>query len=330
MTEQIKETVDQPCKEKSGDEIDLVYIISRVIWKQRKLIGGIVVATVFAVAIISLFQTNIYQAKAVIMPVGAKDSGSNAGLMALAQQFGGVAGITTQGAASGFEIVGLLKSNVLREKIIQQYNLMPVLFYKKWDASRQTWKKESETGLNFNSIYPAWLRVFFSPALPNGAPIKDPDIPDTWDALRLLEDIVAIRQDNKQSTITISVEFRDPVRAAKIVDFFLTTLTNYMSSEAKRVAVINRKYLEEQLGSTSDPFIRQKTYNLIAQQIETAMMAGVKENFAFKVIDPPLAPDRKIRPKHTQMVALAFFASLFIGILTAFFVEYIKKTRPRN
>ena len=52
--------------------------------------------------------------------------------------------------------------------------------------------------------------------------------------------------------------------AAKIVDFFLTTLTDYMSSEAKRVAVINRKYLEEQLGSTSDPFIRQKTYNLIA------------------------------------------------------------------
>ena len=60
------------------------------------------------------------------------------------------------------------------------------------------------------------------------------------------------------------------------------------------------------------------------------MMAGVKENFAFKVIDPPLAPDKKVRPKHAQMVFLALFASLFIGILTAFFVEYIKKTRSRN
>ena len=160
MTEQIKEIADRPC-EKSGDEIDLVYTISRVIWKRRKLIGGIVIATVFAVAIISLFQTDIYQAKAVIMPIGTKDSSGSAGLMVLAQQFGGVTGITTQGATSSFEIVGLLKSNVLREKIIRQYNLMPVLFYKKWDASRQTWKKDSETGFGFHSIYPTWLRVFF-------------------------------------------------------------------------------------------------------------------------------------------------------------------------
>jgi len=67
--------------------------------------------------------------------------------------------------------------------------------------------------------------------------------------------------------------------ASKIVEYYLATLTNYMSSETKRVANTNRKYLEEQLVNTSDPFIKQKIYNLIAQQIETAMMAEVKENF---------------------------------------------------
>jgi uncharacterized protein involved in exopolysaccharide biosynthesis len=105
---------------------------------------------------------------------------------------------------------------------------------------------------------------------------------------------------------------------------------DYMSSEAKRVANTNRKYLEEQLGASSDPFIKQKTYNLIAQQIETAMMAEVKENFAFKVIDPPLAPDKKFKPKRAQMVVLSFVGALFLGIFGAFAWEYIEKVRAQQ
>ena len=332
MTELTNKIADQPCEEEPRDETDLVNIVLRVIWKRRKLIGGIAIVMAIAVAVISLFQTNIYQAKAVIMPVAAKESAGNAGLMALTQQFGGVPGISMPGTASGYEIVGLLKSNILREKIIRQYNLLPILFYRQWDASQQTWKKkDAGPGFILNPLYQVpWLRDFLAPALPNGVHKKDPNIPDTWDALRLLDEIIAIRQDTRQNTITISAEFHDPVMAAKIVDFYLTTLTDYMSSEAKRVAIINRKYLEEQLGSTSDPFIRQKTYNMIAQQIETAMMAGVKENFAFKIIDPPLAPDKKIKPKRTQMVILTLFAALFVGIIAAFFVEYVQKARARN
>jgi uncharacterized protein involved in exopolysaccharide biosynthesis len=100
-----------------------------------------------------------------------------------------------------------------------------------------------------------------------------------------------------------------------------------MSSEAKRVASTNRKYLEQQLGSTADPFIKQKTYNMIAQQIETGMMAAVKENFAFKIIDPPLAPDKKEKPKRGQMAMLSLTAALFAGIFAAFFKEYLDKIR---
>ena len=105
------------------------------------------------------------------------------------------------------------------------------------------------------------------------------------------------------------------------------TLTNYMSAEAKRVATTNRKYMEEQLGSTNDPFIKQKTYNMIAQQIEAGMMAEVKENFAFKVIDPPLAPDKKFRPKRGQMAMLSLILALFLGIFAAFFWEYVEKIK---
>jgi len=107
-------------------------------------------------------------------------------------------------------------------------------------------------------------------------------------------------------------------------------LTDHMSSEARRVATINQKYLEEQLGKTADPFIKQKIYNLIAQQLETSMMAEVKENFAFKVIDPPKVPDKKIKPKRTQMVLLSFVVFIFMGVFLAFFMEYLEKMKSKQ
>ena len=126
------------------------------------------------------------------------------------------------------------------------------------------------------------------------------------------------------------MEFPDPVMAAKMTNYFLTTLNDHMTSEAKRVARINMKYLEQQIDRTADPFIKQNIYALIAQQIETSMLAEVKENFAFKIIDPPKEPDQKIKPKRASMVMLSFVVSLFLGIFALFFKEYLKKSRAKG
>jgi LPS O-antigen subunit length determinant protein (WzzB/FepE family) len=123
------------------------------------------------------------------------------------------------------------------------------------------------------------------------------------------------------------MQFRDPKTAADIVTYTLLELTDHMSNEARRVADINKKYLESQIDKTADPFIKTKIYSLIAQQIETAMMAEVKENFAFKILDPPRTPDVKIKPKRTQMTIIAFVVSLFLGIFIAFGREYWKNHR---
>jgi uncharacterized protein involved in exopolysaccharide biosynthesis len=333
MAEQLNQPTERTCEERSDEESNLGGIslldYRRMIWKRRRMMGWIVVGAVFATVIVSLFMTNIYQAKAVIMPVTSKDNAAgSSGLAALAQQFGVLSGVSMPGSASAAEIVSLLRSNILREKVIQQYNLMPVLFYKQWDAEQRSWKKG---GVRLNpAYYLSLVSREIAPIPSQSSKKKDPDIPDMWDALRLFDEIIGITQDVKQNTITISADFHDPDMAAKIVEYFLVTLTNYMSSEAKRVSTTNQKYLEEQLGSTNDPFIKQKTYNMIAQQIEAGMMAEVKENFAFKIIDPPLTPDKKIKPKRAQMVMLSLIVALFVGIFVALFWAYIEKTRARK
>jgi uncharacterized protein involved in exopolysaccharide biosynthesis len=315
----------QECPEE--DEINFLDYW-RVIRKRQKLIIRVIVAAVLVTVVISLLMTNIYQAKAVITPVASKESAAGtSALSTWALQFGALPGIVLPGGSSAAEIVNLLKSNILREKVIERYQLLPVLFYKQWDAEKKDWKR----GISLNPlVYVGKLIKAITPGEPHGVMEKDTGVPDVWDGLRMLDSIIKVNQNIKENVIIITVDYYDPVMAAKMVEYLLTALTDHMSSEARRVATINQKYLEEQLGKTADPLIKQKIYNLIAQQLETSMMAEVKENFAFKVIDPPMVPDTKIKPKRMQIALFSFVVSIFIGVFLAFFMEYVEKAKSKE
>jgi len=116
------------------DEIDLL-TLWQVIWRRRRMIITLCIALTVLTAVISLFMENIYQVKAVVVPVVPKEAA------ALASQMGGFPGISLPGTATASEIVALLKSNILREKMVERYNLMPILFYEKWDPRRKHGRK---------------------------------------------------------------------------------------------------------------------------------------------------------------------------------------------
>lgn len=305
------------------DEIDLLEM-ARTIWRGRKLILCIVIICTLATIILSLTMTNIYTAKAVIKPVMPDRATSR--FSSLASQYGGLAGmvgIAMPNPSSSVEIANLLKSNVLKKEMIERYQLLPILFPKRWDPDNKTWKKP---GVSLN---PLALLAKLRPADPK-APQKEPGKPDTWDGIRALNNIVKISHNIKEDVITIAADFDDAETAAQIVDYYIVTLNEHMSSEARRIATINKEYLEKQLLETNDALVQQKIYSLIAEKIETMMMAEVNEGFAFKVLDPPMTPDRKSKPKRAQMVVLAFTVSLFIGVFVVLFREYLRKIKDQS
>ena len=69
---------------------------------------------------------------------------------------------------------------------------------------------------------------------------------------------------------------------------------------------------------------------MIAQQIETSMMAEVKENFAFKILDRPKVPDQKVKPKRSLMVLVSLVASFLLSLFFAVFLEYLEKVKLKN
>jgi uncharacterized protein involved in exopolysaccharide biosynthesis len=281
-------TEENPVKlreEQVGEVTIMDYV--NVVWKRRYFIILLVALAVLVTAAASVIMTPTFESKALISPVSqAQESAS---VSFLAAQFG----ITPPTPTSLSEINNLLNSNILREKILKKYDLLPILI------KEEILKKMSENE-------------------------------KTWEGIRRLRDSVKITPRVKESILEVSAQFRDPKLAAQVVGYFLTELTEHMSAEVKRVAGTNKMYLESQIDKTADPFIRGKIYGLIAQQIEKSMMAEVKENFAFKVLDPPRVPDKRSSPRRTQMVILAFVVSLFACVFLAFGSEYIERTREKN
>ena len=237
-----------------------------------------------------------------------------------------MAGISLTGGQNLTELEQFLKSNAVRGEIIAKKNLLPVLFYKQWDAEKKEWKKSRLAALG------GALTSLVKSVMPKDnatSKLEDDGNPTLWDGLRSFDEMVDIKNNTKANTLTISFDYPDPKIAARIVRDILETLQDHLRAEKKRNAYANKKYLQEQLVKAADPMVRQKIYALLSQQVETALMAEVKGNI-FKIIDPPKVPDKKIRPKRALMVILAMIMSLFVGVFLAFFLEYLEKMKAAN
>ena len=293
-------------------------------WKRKKLITLFVVAVVSATTIISLLLPNIYQATAVITTPSEQDASSSSAAMQMLGAGGlssiaDVAGVSFSGGLKLSMLESYLRSQVVREKVIVQHELLPVLFPKQWNAERKTWKQPGLAARALKAFAPA-----FAPPNTHKKKSEEEGAPSIEDGLRSLDRLVTIKSNTKSNTLTMTAEHPDPEAAVTIVNDMLDALQEHLSEEKKRTANENRKYLEVQLAKAVDPATRQKLYSLLSRQIENALMAEVKGNI-FKVIDPPRVPDRKIRPKRALMVVLSFLMSLVAGVLLAVFLEHREK-----
>ena len=104
-----------------NDEINLLDYVN-VLKKHKKLILIMVTISVLTTGIISFLSPKIYEARAVIMP--ATQSREQGGMSAIAMQFG----ISTPPTSNVSELVSLLNSNILMEKVIKRFNLIPLFF----------------------------------------------------------------------------------------------------------------------------------------------------------------------------------------------------------
>lgn len=269
-------------------EITFGEIRHRLRSRSRLILVGTVASTLVGLALAFSMQP-IYRAEMVLAAVaGDHAEGGMSGLSGLGG-LASLAGVSIgQDSDRKVEALATLQSRVLTEAFINDEGLLPILFAERWDEVTSAWKS-------------GW----------NSKP------PTLWDGNRKFSQIRDVREDKKSGLITVSVEWRDPELARKWVTGLVNRTNDLLRSRAISRSESNKKFIEIQLQSATIIELRQALFHLIENEIKSSMLAQSSGDYAFKVIDPAVAPQERVRPKRGLILALAFLAGLMMTSLYA-------------
>jgi uncharacterized protein involved in exopolysaccharide biosynthesis len=287
------------------DEIDLVEL-----WRnlaRRKWLILLTTLLVAALAATAAFvMTPVYRAEVLMAPVSPEEETGR--LAQLADRFGGLAAIT------GFEIgekdidveaaLATLQSRQFTLAFISDNSLLPVLFAGKWDAAGKTWA------------------------------VDDPkEIPTDWDAYKYFDKKVrSVSRDKKTGLVSLAIEWKDRELAAKWANEMVARINHQQQEKAIGEARKSIDFLKAQLEKTSVTEIQQAIWRLIEAQGKKIMLANVRDEYAFEVIDSAAPPDADdfAKPKRKLIIALGVVVGLMLGVFLAFFRAFVEKQKGRG
>jgi uncharacterized protein involved in exopolysaccharide biosynthesis len=284
------------------DEIDLREYWNLLV-ENRKLIGIITGACTVIALITSLVMTPVYRASTVLAPVSEDKTSGISALVGQFSDLAALAGINLGGENSVDESIATLNSRKLGIAFIHQEKMKPILFSGSWDAKTKTWR-------------PHWW---------SKGSVKD--APTDLEAFKYLDkSIRSVSYDSKTNLVTLSVEWKDPVLAAKWANDLVAAVNEERRNQAIDEAQKSIDYLEQQLGKTGLVDVQEAIYKLIEAEMKTKMLASTREQYAFQVIDPALPPEEKARPHRVLIVVLGFLVGIIAGMIVVLIQKNLKRT----
>lgn len=283
--------------------VDIQEVVSILVRGWKTLLVSVGLFLVVSV-IVAVSLPDVYRATVLMAP--SKDS-KGAGLSALAGQFGGLAslaGINFSGAELDGTVVTLeiMKSRRFLLRFIEQHEILVPLFAGSgWDA--KTGALTIDEGIYSDG---KWVRDVSFPSLPK---------PSEWEAYKEFRKIFTIATDKKTGLVSISIDSYSPFVAQQWSEMIVHDINEYMRKKDVEEADKNIQYLNEQLGGTSVFEMEKIFYQLIEEQTKTMMLAEVRAEYAFEVIDPSVVPEERNRPKRLLIVIVGIMLGGVFGVI---------------
>jgi len=279
-----------------GDELSLIELWKVLVEYKLLIIVFTALTTLGAIYYVSTLPT-IYKAKVLMIP--ASGGGGGGGLSNRLGGLADMAGVSlgdSSAGAEGEQALARLKVRSFLTKHIKEKNLKPILFADQWDSVEKKWIDKE---------------------------------PSDRDSAELLKNMIEAGSHprSKAGLVSLSIEWKNPHNPNKIADI-ANNLVSSINSHAKDRAILEARdsisFLEKELEQTSILNSQTILYSLIEQQMGKIMMANIRDEFVFKIIDPAVVH----KHAETKPISMVVFIGLILGIFSASFlaisVNYFK------
>ena len=296
------------------DEIDLSELF-HVLWDKIFYIGAITSVFSLISIIYALMLPNIYQSKATLMAV---EQGSGmSGMVGRMSGMASLAGISLDSKSSSKdqEAIARIKSfEFFSNNFLPNIKLENLMAIKKWNQASNTITYHAS---DFNSDSGQWLRKAKPPRS---------NIPTSQEAYEEFMEIMSVNKDKKTLLVTLSVEHKSPFIAQQWVEIMINQIDQVMRDQDRQTATKSIEYLNSLAPTVNYEEIKKALSALQQEQMKRLMMVEANDNYIFKVLDSPIVPELKSRPKRSLIVIWGTILGMVLSALGVLVFNYTKKS----
>jgi uncharacterized protein involved in exopolysaccharide biosynthesis len=274
-------------------------LISRELWRLRFFLVAFVLACGGAAAIHNLRIPDYYEATSLVAPTESQ-GGAMSGI---SQQLGGLAtlaGVQLGSGAGKAEIaLEVLKSRSFLGKFITSRKVFDAGLPMSLDADNPTVVRPR----NLDS------------ALEDGADVSMTEFRVDSRTIDRFRKLITVYVRPKSGYVEITVRDESPSKAAELANWLVEDINAEVMRQDVEEARRSIEYLTQQISETSLTELRVIFYDLIQAQTKTMMLAEVRPEYVFKVIDPAYPPRAKAGPRRLERTVLYSFFGAMVAVL---------------
>ena len=298
------------------DEIDILELLFNL-WNRKFFISCITFLGTLIALLYSLYLPNIYKSVALLTPANQDSSGSS-----MFSQYSGMASLAGISLPAGDEENVLEAIERIKSFDFFHNSFLPNIALENLMAVQDWLPKANKIIYDENDYDLAskkWIREVSYPKL---------IVPSPQESFIVYKQIMKISKN--KSFIQISIEHQSPFIAQKWTQLIIEEINKTMRYEDKDRTSKSIDFLNNQSLKISYEEIKQSMATLLQEQMKSLMMIEASEDYVFKIVSSPLAPELKSEPKRSVIVILGFLGSLLLSIIyilvTQFIISNIRKT----
>jgi LPS O-antigen subunit length determinant protein (WzzB/FepE family) len=314
----MSELINKKLNYSSEDEIDFIKLFY-VLW-QKKFFIATTASIFFLISVTyALMLPNVYKSVAFLAPVEGETQMS--GMLGEYSGMASLAGISLPAASAtqAQEAVARIKSfDFFSNHVLPSIQLEDLLAVTKWNRESNSLVYDKS---EFNSESRQWVRKVSLPKL---------TIPSAQEAYEEYQDIISVSVDKKTEYVTLSLEHESPFIAQQWLKLALSQIDRLMRDKEKQEATNSVKYLNTLAPTINYEGIKKALSSLQQEQMKRLMMVEANENYVFKVLDSPIAPEKKSGPFRVLIVIGGLLVGIILGVLSVLAMNSIHKLPKLN
>ena len=268
--------------------------------------------------IYSLLLPNIYESKALLVPVNS--SNSIAGALGGYSGLAGLAGISLpSGGNEGNSVKAIQKIGSLsffENNILPNIHLPDLMAIKSWDP-------ENNTLVFDENIYDAkinsWVRDYSYPKQL---------IPSPQESFKVFkEKHLILYEDKKSGFITLSIKHQSPFVAKQWAELIVSEVNDFYRQKDKLESEKSVSYLNKQISMTVLSEIKQALAQLLQEETKKLSLIEANKFYVFDYIDPPAVMEEKSEPKRALICILGTLLGGMLSIVLVLIRHYAVKQK---